>query len=227
MSEKPEMKETAAAEGKAVLSGRTERDTKIRKKGRKKKIIKRIIWTLVILLVIGVVIWSVYSRLRADYRITYDPYTATTGSISNSLSFTGSVQLVKSASYTAGESTKVRAVNAAVGEKVKKGDKLIRLANGTTIEAEFDGTVSVLNVARDDDVKSDDVLMTVADFDRMEVSVRIGESNIADVSVGQACKVAVPSANASFDSVITAIDYSAYTGNNVAYYTAKVKLDTS
>ena len=202
-------------------------ETKKKKKGRKKKILKRIIWLAVILLVLGIVCWSVYSRLMAEYKITYDPYTATTGSISNSLSFTGSMQLIDSATYTASSDTKVREIYVSEGDRVKDGDKLMRLNGGETIEAEFDGTVSSISVEKGDEVKSGDTLMTVADFDHMVVSVRVGESNIAQVSAGQSCKVTVSSAGANFESVIDKIDYVSYTGNNVAYYTATVNVDTS
>ena len=47
------------------------------------------------------------------------------------------------------------------------------------------------------------------------------------MSVGQACKVTVSSAGASFDSTIGNINYVDYTGNNVAYYTTTVDVDTS
>ena len=198
-----------------------------KKKGRKRRIIRRIIWLVVILAILGGIGYLVYNKLRADYKVTYDPYTATTGSISNSLSFTGSMQLVNSASYVADGETKVREIYVAVGDKVKEGDKLMRLANGTTFTADFDGTVSVVNVEKGDSVKAEDALLTLADFDHMKVSVRIGESNISEVSVGMPCKVTVSSANASLDSTIDAIDYSTYTGNNVAYYTATVYADTS
>ena len=107
------------------------------------------------------------------------------------------------------------------------GTKLMRLSTGDTIEAEFDGTVSAINVEKSDEVKSGDSLITVADFDHMRVSVRVGESNISSVSVGQACKVTVSSAGATFDSTIGNINYVDYTGNNVAYYTATVDVDTS
>lgn len=198
-----------------------------KKKGKKRKILKRVIWTVVILLVIGVVVWSVYSKLKADYQVTYDPYTATTGSISNSLSFTGSMQLVNSATYTASSDATVREVYAAAGDQVSSGDRLVRLSTGELVKAEFDGTVSALEVAKGDEVKAGDTLATVADFDHMKVSVRVGESDISQVSVGQACKVSVSSAGASFDAKIDKIDYASYTGNNVAYYTSTVYVDTS
>ena len=201
--------------------------TKKKKKGRKKKILKRIIWTVILLLVLGVALWSVYSKLQAEYRITYDSYTATTGSISNSLSFTGSMQLINSASYTASLDAKVREIYVSEGDKVTKGTRLMRLSSGETIEAEFDGTVSAVDVEKGDEVKAGDSLLTVADFDHMKVSVRVGESNIGQVYAGQSCRVTVSSAGATFDSVIDKIDYVAYTGNNVAYYTSTVNVDTS
>ena len=200
---------------------------KKKKKGRKRRIIKRIIWLIVILAILGGIGYVVYNKLRADYKVTYDPYTATTGSISNSLSFTGSMQLINSATYTASAETKVREIYVSVGDKVKQGAKLLRLSDGTSIEAEFDGTVSAINVAKGDEVKAEDSLITVADFDKMKVSVRVGESNISSVSVGQDCKVTVSSAGASFDAKIDEINYAEYTGNNVAYYTATVYVDTS
>ena len=200
---------------------------KKKKKGRKRRIIKRIIWLIVILAILGGIGYVVYNKLRADYKVTYDPYTATTGSISNSLSFTGSMQLINSATYTASAETKVREIYVSVGDKVKQGAKLLRLSDGISIEAEFDGTVSAINVAKGDEVKAEDSLITVADFDKMKVSVRVGESNISSVSVGQDCKVTVSSAGASFDAKIDEINYAEYTGNNVAYYTATVYVDTS
>ena len=221
------MENTAVENEETKAAAVDTKEKKKKKRGRKRKILKRIIWMLVILLVLAIVGWSVYSRLMAEYKITYDPYTATTGSISNSLSFTGSMQLIDSASYTASSDTKVREIYVSVGDKVKDGDKLMRLNGGETIEAEFDGTVSSIDVAKGDEVASGDSLITVADFDHMVVSVRIGESNIGQVAVGQNCKVTVSSAGANFESVIETIDYATYTGNNVAYYTATVKVDTA
>ena len=223
MAEKLENMAAETEESKAA-AGKPETR---KKKGRKRKTVKRLIWTLVILLAVGVAAWSVYSKLKAEYKITYDPYTATTGSISNSLSFTGSMQLVNSATYTASAEAKVKEVYVAVGDKVREGDRLVRLSGGETIEAEFDGTVSAVEAEKGDEVKAEAALVTVADFDHMTVSVRVGESNISQVSVGQRCRVTVSSAGAVFDSAIGKIDYVSYSGNNVAYYTAKVDVDTS
>ena len=208
MAEKLENK---AAETEETKAAEKPEAGKKKKKSRKRKILKRIIWLVVILLAVGIAGWSVYSKLMAEYKITYDPYIATTGSISNSLSFTGSMQLIDSATYTASADSKVREIYVSEGDKVKEGDKLMRLSGGETIEAEFDGTVSTIEVAKGDEVKAEDSLITVADFDHMTVSVRVGESNIAQVFAGQTCKVTVSSVNANFESVIGKIDHVAYT----------------
>ncbi len=219
--------EKEAAETEEIKAAAEKTEGKKKKKSRKRKIVKRLIWTLVILLVVGVAVWSIYSKLRSEYKITYDPYTATTGSISNSLSFSGSMQLINSANYTATSDCKVKEIYVAEGDKVKEGDKLMRLSGGETIEAEFDGTVSSIDVEKGDEVKAEDSLITVADFDHMVVSVRVGESNIGQVSEGQSCRVTVSSAGATYESVIEKIDHVSYSGNNVAYYTTTVKVDTS
>ena len=198
-----------------------------KKKSRKRKLVKRLIWTFVILLVLGVAGWSAYSSLVAEYKITYDPYTATTGSISNSLSFSGSMQLINSATYTAPDEGKVREVYVSAGDTVKEGDKLVRLSNGETVKAGFDGTVGSVEVEKGDEVAKGDSLLTLADFNHMKVSVRVGESNIQQVAEGQECRVTVSSAGATFDAVIDSIDHISYTGNNVAYYTTIVKVDTT
>lgn len=198
-----------------------------RKKKSRRRLIRRIIWTVVILAVLGVVGWVVYSKLRADYQVTYDPYTASVGTISNSLNFTGSMQLVNSKTYTASGDQKVKEVYVNAGDKVEKGDKLIRLSGGDTLTADFSGTVSTVDVAKGDEVASGATLMTLADFDHMRVSVRIGESDIGSVAVGQSCRVAVSSADANFEETIDKIDYSTYSGNNVAYYTATIYVDTA
>ena len=200
---------------------------KIQKPRKKRMRIRRLIITLILLCAAGLWGWSTFSSLRAEYTVTYNPYTATTGSISNSLSFTGAMQLVDSATYTAGADTKVREVYVSSGDAVKDGEKLLRLANGETVKAEFDGTVTALEVEKGSEVKAGDTLAAVADFDHMQVSVRVGESDIASVSAGQPCRVTVSSAGAVYDSTISKIDYVAYTGNNVAYYTTTVDVDTS
>ena len=207
-------------------NAQAERDKSVKRRKRHRRI-RRLILTVILLAILGVVGWIGYQRLRAEYQITYDPYTATTGSISNSLSFSGTMQLVNNKTYTAASSAKVREVYVAVGDMVKEGDKLMRLSDGTTISADFDGKINKVSVEKGDEVNGGDSLVQLADFNHMRVNVRIGESNITAVNVGQECRVTVSSISATFNSAISAIDYASYTGNNVAYYTTTIDVDTS
>lgn len=210
---------------KAEAAVKTEKEKRAGKKRR--KIIKRLIILVIVLGILGLAGYVVVRKLQNDYRVTYDPYTASVGSISNSLSYTGSMQLVNNATYTASSDCKVREVYVTAGQQVKEGDKLIRLSNGTTVEAEFDGTVNKVEVEKGDEVRSGDSLVQVADFGHMKISFRIGESNIRDVTVGTSVRITVSSINETFTADIGSIDYASYSGNNVAYYTATAEVDTS
>ena len=196
-------------------------------KKRRRKGLRRLIILLILLAVVGTAGWITIQNLRAEYRITYDGYTASRGTISNSLSYTGSVQLKDSKSYTASAAAKVREVYVAVGDEVKEGDKLLRLSTGETLTADFDGKINKLDVAKGDEVAPNANLVQLVDFNHMRVSFRIGEGDISEVSVGQPCRVTISSAGAVFQSEISTIDYASYSGNNVAYYTATVDVDTA
>lgn len=181
---------------------------------------KRIIVLVVLAAVLAVAGFIGVNSLRAQYTITYTGYNATIGSISNSLSFSGSLALVDSKTYTASSAATVRQVYAAPGDRVKEGDKLVKLSNGETIKADFDGTVNVIDVAKDDSVAAGDTLCQLADFDNMTVSVRIDEYDIGQVQVGDLCRVTVTATEQVFDSSIAKINYISSSTGNVAYYTA-------
>ena len=197
------------------------------KKKRKHKGLRRIIAVLAVLALLGGAGFLAVRSLQAEYTVSYSGYTAARGTISNSMSFTGSMQLVNSKTYTPSSSARVREVWVAVGDEVKEGDRLLRLSNGETMKAEFDGRINRLEVEAGDEVSTDTTLLQLVDFSRMRVSFRVGESDIGNVSLGQSCRVTVPSAGASFETRVATIDYASYSGNNVAYYTATVDVDTS
>ena len=201
--------------------------TKSLAKPRRKRrhiLCKILIGLLVLALLTGGAFYA-YLSLRQEYTVTYTGYTATTGSISNALSFSGSLQLIDSATYAADSDTTVRAVYVAAGDNVKEGDRMIRLASGATVKAEFDGRVNTRSVEEGDRVTAGAPLVQVADFEHMKVNIRVDEYDIASVSVGQACRVTATATEKVFDSQIAAIDYISASSGNVAYYTATAYVD--
>ena len=195
---------------------------------KKKHILKKIIITLVILLTLAAAGYYAWNSLKNQYTVTYDEYTANRGTISNSLSFSGSLQLVDSAEYTAENgNTSVRNVYVAAGDKVAKGDKLIRLSNGKTYTADFDGTVNAVNVAEGDTPETGTSMVQVADFGHMYVSFRIDEYDILKVQPGDRCTVTATATEQTFESSIDKINYISASTGNVAYYTATAYVDVT
>lgn len=195
--------------------------------GRKKSrhIFRKIILALITLVILGLGGLYAYDKLKQEYTVTYDAYTATVGTISNSLSFSGTLQLIDSKTYTAASSTTVRSVYVRAGDNVKKGQNLLRLANGKTFTADFDGRVNTVSVAPGDEVTKEQELLQIADFDHMKVSIRVDEYDISDVSVGQACRITTTATEEVFNSSIDAINYISSSTGNVAYYTATAYVD--
>ena len=201
---------------------------KKKKAGKRwKRVLRRIIVTVLILAILGLGGWYAVDKLRAEYTVTYDTYTATIGSISNALSFSGSMALVNSKTYSASADTTVRTIYVSEGDTVTKGAKLMRLSSGETLTADFDGKVNQVYVSADDEVTSGTSLIQIADFTHMKVSMRVDEYDIADVSVGSACTVTATATEKTFDSTIASINYISSATGNVAYYTAVAYVDVN
>ena len=197
------------------------------KSKRGKRIIKRILLFLLMIVLLGGIGVFAYARLQQEYTTTYQEYTATTGTISNSLSFSGTLQVINNTTYTASSNATVRAVHVSAGQDVREGDLLLRLSNGQSIQAEFDGRINQLSVEAGEKVSSGSDLVQVVDFTHMKVSIRVDEYDISDVHVGDACRVTTTATENVFDSYIADINYISSSTGSVAYYTATAYVDVS
>lgn len=207
------------------MSEHEQENTRRKRAKRRRRILRRILIALLLLIVLAGAILYAYFALRQAYTVTYTGYTASTGTISNALSFSGSLNLIDSQTYTAGADGTVRTLYVKAGDDVKAGDRLLRLSNGETIKAAFDGRVNSVKVAEGDEVTAGASLLQVADFTHMKVSIRVDEYDIADVSVGQECVVTATATEKVFRSAIAEIDYISASTGNVAYYTATAYVD--
>lgn len=188
---------------------------------KKKRRLRRWIILILVLALVGAGVWQIgLPMLKASITTTYDEYTATIGSISNALSFSGSFTLKDSETLVAGQAATVRTIYVEEGQQVSKGDRLMWLSDGETLKAAFDGTVNVINVSEGDEVTAQTQLMQYADFTHMQVSIRVDEYDISDVYVGQSCRVTATALEKSFDTTIAKINYVSQSAGSVAYYTA-------
>ncbi len=198
---------------------------KAKKARRRRRRLKRFIVFVLILAVLGFAGYAVVQKLKSEYTVNYQAYTATTGTISNSLSFSGTLQAVNNTTYTAASDGTVRALYAEKGRDVKEGDVLLRYSTGKTLTADFDGRINQLYVSEGDEVKEGDTLLQLVDFGHMKVSIRVDEYDISDVQVGDECRVTTTATEDTFTSVIEDINYVSSSSGSVAYYTATAYVD--
>ena len=194
-------------------------------RGKKRKLIRRIVLALILVAILGGAAWLGIMSLRQEYTVTYDEYNATTGTISNALSFSGSLQARSNTTYTASSPATVRTVYVTREQDVKAGDALLRLSSGQTVEAEFDGRINQLYVAEGDKVSSGADLVQVVDFKHLQVSVRVDEYDISSVRAGDQCRVSTVATENTFTTVIDSINYVSSSSGSVAYYTATAFVD--
>ncbi|MBN1777705.1 MAG: HlyD family efflux transporter periplasmic adaptor subunit [Clostridiales bacterium] len=199
----------------------------IRRKKRRKRIRKLIVWLVILLLGVGAVYLFVIPKLQAATTITYESYTATRGTISNSMSFTGSIDVVNDETLASGSAGTVRKIYVDTNDTVSTGDRLMRLSNGEIIRASFDGEVNDIYVEEGDEVSANESLIQIVDFVNLQVSIRVDEYSIVNVSAGQACDVTVTALEQTFESVITHINRIPAGGTSTSYYTVTAEFSGS
>ena len=198
------------------------------KKRKRGRILKKIlVWVLVLAAAILVVRFVVWPRLDKGATTTYNSYTARIGTISNALSFSGSVQVQNNETITSSAAATVRQVYVSEGDRVTRDQRLMRLSDGTTVKASFDGEVNQLNVAVGDEVTANASLIQIVDFENMQVSMRVDEYAITELSVGQACQISITALGKTFDSEIASINRISSGGGSTAYYTVTAELTAS
>lgn len=196
-----------------------------RRKKRAKWIKKLIGWLIFLGLLAGAFALFVLPDLNASATITYDSYTATRGTISNSMSFSGSISVVNSETLTNESAATVRKIYVTEGESVTAGQKLMRLSDGEVLKASFDGEVNEIAVAENDEITENTSLIQIVDFSNLKVSMRVDEYSVSEITVGEACTVKVTALDKSFDSTISHINRIASGGNSTAYYTVTAEFE--
>lgn len=197
----------------------------MKKKKKRFRCLKRLlIWLVVLALAAVAVKFFVLPKLESGSTITYNSYAARIGTISNSMSFSGSIAVQNDETISADSSATVRQIYVTEGEKVTRGQRLMRLSNGDTLKASFDGEVNAINVEVGDEVGSNTSLIQIVDFENMQVSMRVDEYSISDLQVGQACRITITALGQTFDSKIAHINRIASGGGNTAYYTVTAEV---
>ncbi len=187
-------------------------------KGKKKKII---IWAVV--LVIAAVIAGM--SLRSDEGAAYAQTFVSTGNISTTYSFTGSIIAPRAQSVTAASSGKVKEVYVEANQPVEEGDRLMKLSSGEILKADIDGEVVSLNVSKDDPYSAGMVLAVVMDVSRMEAEISIDEYDVGSVEVGREVSVTVNALDVTCEGRIKSLNKQASGMGTMAAYKARIEFD--
>lgn len=195
-----------------------------KKKKRFRRLKRLLVWLVLLVIGAAVVRFIVLPKLDAEATTTYNSYAARIGTITNAMSFSGSISVQNNETITADSAATVRQIYVSEGEKVVRGQRLMRLSNGSTLKASFDGEVNQISVEVEDEVSSNASLIQIVDFEHMQVSMRVDEYSISDLQVGQDCRITVTALGETFNSKIAHINRISSGGGNTAYYTVTAEL---
>ena len=180
---------------------------------------------LVSLAVVGIIGWNyIVPMLTEDSIITYSSYTAETGDISTTLSFSATLDVKNTQTYTSNEMTKVKELYVAAGDEVQEGDSLVLLANGELLTADFDGVVNEIRYSVGDWVRPNSSLVQVCDLVNLEVTMEVDEYDVMALTVGQTCTVSVISLGIDFETSIGHINRVSASSGTLAYYTVSCEV---
>ncbi|NRG30934.1 efflux RND transporter periplasmic adaptor subunit [Niallia circulans] len=198
-----------------------------------KKSIKKWIISGVTVLVIGTGIGSYYyfsndnqTEVRAQART--QTATAEAGDVEIEVSGTGSIAAINKETFTAEGNATVDEVLVEAGDKVEEGDELVTFENDTLdpIVATFSGEITALNVEEDGNVSMGTEIVTVTDYDNLEMVVNVDELDISKVKAGQAVNVKVSALeDKEFTGKVTSVAKEANSDStSVAKYAVAVKI---
>lgn len=187
---------------------------------KKKKWIKWVVLAVVVLAIAG---W-LWAASKTSQEVAYTQVPVTTGSITTYYNFDGLVRAGRVQTVNAGAAGTVRAVYVSENQQVKKGDRLYRMEDGTTVQAEIAGEVTSLPIAAGDVVTAGQKTCEIIDMSRLKVELSVDEYDVGAVTPGTSVQVNVLAREMSFEGVVVALDKNGTASGDLSYYTATVEL---
>ncbi|MFS7401119.1 efflux RND transporter periplasmic adaptor subunit [Carnobacterium maltaromaticum] len=166
---------------------------------------KKIIGWLIALAALGFIGFSVFGPKEKAKAPTVETTTVKEENIVETLSTTGTLQ--PNATQNGFGTGLVSEVNFAVGDKVVKDDVIVRYLDGTTITATIDGTITALNVKKDQvdlNTQTGQPSVTIDDLGNLKVAILLSKSDASLVKVDQ--PVTLTSGNTTYTGKVSALD---------------------
>lgn len=190
----------------------------------KKKKHKKWIWILLFVLVcVGAYFFITASQQTADAMLSSE--TVQRRDLVTYYSFSGNLTPVSDEVQTAKETLKVRDLYAAEGDRIAKGDLLLRSSDGKRVYAAYSGVIEELYPALDDTLQPGAQIARIVDYDTLEVTVDVDEYDIGAIETGKEGTVYLNALDRSIPGAVSQIARSATTEGGVSYYEVKLQVN--
>lgn len=211
--------------GKNMACGARREQSMGRGKNRVWQWTKRVVLLAVVAAVCLAGYSYVYPMAAGAEKTIYASYTAETGDIATTMSFSAQISAIYTQTLqNSGEAT-VTNIYVTQDQPVKAGDKIIDLSNGETLKAGIDGTVNEIAVAKGDWLRRSQGLVQIADFTQLQVALNVDEYDVQKVRKGLPCTVTIISLGLDLETEIDHINLVSGSMGNVASYSATALLD--
>ena len=188
----------------------------------------------VIILAIALVAFLLLRPQSSSARFAEE--TVRSGNIETYYSFSGNVAVRDSQNILSKANATVREVYAVQDQTVKPNEALMRLSTGDVIKADISGEVTDVHVSEGDTVNIGDPLVSIVNFDDLQVLIRVDEFDVAAVSAGVNATVTIDALGYTYESTVEHISKQAisvmsessmssgstFSGGDVNYYEAKL-----
>lgn len=91
-----------------------------------------------------------------------------------------------------------------------------------TVKAPCDGTITELNIDKGDMVSIGTPVASIANLDTMQVSIKVDEYAIKNVSIGSPVKILIDALDKEYEGTLIEVDKTATVEGGISYFNAKV-----
>lgn len=189
---------------------------------------------IAVCLVIGLVvsaaaIWGpslTAGSAQSSSTTTYNVEEVTTGSVSTTISGSGSLSPVTSDTLSASGAGTVKSVNYAAGDTVSEGDVIAvityQVSEEETSEEEvlapYDGVLLEMPIGEGDAVEAGAELALLMGLDGFSMGIAVDELNISQVAIGQDVEITIDAVEGDYTGEVASISYNGTTSGSVTAY---------
>lgn len=237
-----------------ITTGRKETPHMEQKRNRKKAArIRKIIITSAVICILavggGFGIWKLASSnaVTSEITTTYYAEAITYGNVDTTISGSGTLTPVTNKTFSCENPCTVNTLNVAVGDTVSEGDVLavvtqqvtetvmdeetMQMTEETTeekleITADFDGTITELNVSEGDTLAAGEEIAILMGNDGFTLDLSVDETEIANLSIGQTVTMTVDAVKGEYEGEVTNVSYNGKTSGSTTYYAVTAEIES-